>query len=219
MTQFICKICGSIMDPLVDDLFICKNCELISSNIRPDLALYDKSYQRKYERYAITEIGKKILNYRLSTLNGLKDLRVLDFGCGAGDFHRSLTNGTGFDINPFSECNDIGILFRKYDIVTFWDSLEHLINPVEVASGFNAKYIFFCSPCYDDFINGGDKKNIVNWHHYYPGEHIHYFNEKAAEGLINACGYDVMFKDFGESKFRTSGGGKNIITMGGVKRG
>jgi hypothetical protein len=213
----MCNICGKGMVHLVNDLYLCPDCELISSVITADNTLYDKSYQRKYERYASTPTGKTLVNLRKSIVTGYGKGKVLDFGCGQGDFHKEFDNAFGFDINPFSSFCDVSLLFNNYDIVTFWDSLEHLNAPRRVIIGLWPKYIFVSTPCYDDFINGGDKKEIIKWHHYYPGEHIHYFNEKSLTKLLEACKYKIICKTFEESKYRTSGKDRNIITLGGER--
>ncbi len=218
MNPFMCNICGREMRHLIKDLFICEDCELISSNIPADNTLYDKSYQRKYERYSLTETGRAILNFRTAIVKVYSAGRLLDFGCGNGDFHRQFEDGKGFDINPFSDFCDVGTLLGKYDRITFWDSLEHLNDPKAVITGLGARFIFVSTPCYDDFVND-DAREIVNWHHYYPGEHIHYFNAKSLVGLFYACGYEPICKTFEESKYRTSGNNRNIITLGGKKWG
>tara|TARA_Y100000310_G_scaffold342437_2_gene445708 strand:- start:1051 stop:1626 length:576 start_codon:yes stop_codon:yes gene_type:complete len=188
---------------------------LISSDIKPDVTLYDKSYCRKYERYANTKLGKEIMDFRLDCVsNAYTHTTLLDFGCGTGEFHRSY-DGEGFDINPFSEYCDVSPLLYSHMIVTFWDSIEHLKDPVRIIKGLNPKFIFISTPCYDDFVNGGDIHNITGWHHYYPGEHVHYFNEVSLRALLHKCGYNVFYKSFQESEYRQSGGDKNIITIGG----
>lgn len=218
MKWYMCNICGRVLEPLVRDLGACVDCELISSVIPADNTLYDKSYQRKYERYAQTETGKTLISLRRSLVTNYSSGVVLDFGCGTGEFHKGIPNAFGFDINPFSEFCDVSSLFVKPDVVTFWDSLEHLNSPKQVMRGLAAKYVFVSTPCYDDFIDGGDKRNIINWHHYYPGEHIHYFNAKSLQKLLEACGYEIICKTFEESKYRTSGKSRNIITVGARKK-
>lgn len=203
---------------MIKDLHICDICGLISSDIKPDTTLYDKSYYRKYERYADTPLGKKILNYRLKIVRAIHvPTSLLDYGCGVGEFHNAYGNGAeGFDINPFGGfCNTSPLLYFHM-IVTFWDSFEHTKEPIRLIKGFNPKYIFISTPCYDDYINGSKLENIVNWHHYYPGEHVYYFNEVSLRTLLNKCGYNIVYKGFGESEYRKSGGEKNIITIGGM---
>ena len=74
------------------------------------------------------------------------------------------------------------------------------------------EYLFVSTPSTDDF-DGGD---LTGWHHYYPEEHIHYYNDESLSRLFEEGGYEVTFRSYGESRYRRSGSGKNIITMGGV---
>lgn len=211
------------MTHLKDDLFICDKCCLISSNTTPDLSLYDKSYLTKYKRYEKTGTGKQLQDFRYHllrrrSLNG-KQLRILDFGCGSGNFvNFCIDQGhivSGFDINPYGDYSDIAVLFGTYDVVTFWDSLEHLPDPIKVIKGINAEWIFICTPSTDDY-QGAD---MSFWHHYYPGEHIHYFNKESLLALLTHCGYENIGVDYTESAFRKSGGSRNIITVSAQKRG
>jgi len=209
------------MSWLAHDLYRCDKCGLISSNIPPDKTMYDKSYCIKYERYARTDIGNKIDEVRLDTVLSRSDGSILDFGCGAGTFvigcRMKGHKAQGFDINPHSGFCDITALFNGHQTVTFWDSLEHVADPKTIIKGLGARYIFISTPCTDDWP--GPLPEIFNWHHYYPGEHVHYFNESSLLKLFEVCGYRVTTLHYRESEFRTSGGDKNIITIGGKKVG
>ena len=211
----ICITCKTEQRHLIKDLYLCAVCGLVSSDVEPDNTLYDKSYCRKYERYTNSEIGTKIVRFRLKCIDDAYNppTTLLDFGCGTGEFHQAY-GGEGFDINPFSNFCDVSVLLYHHIIVTFWDTLEHLADPIKIIKGLSPKIVFVSTPCYDDFING-KIENLINWHHYYPGEHVHYFNETSVIALLNRCGYDVFYKSFQESEYRTSGGRKNIITVGG----
>jgi hypothetical protein len=119
----------------------------------------------------------------------------------------------GFDINPESEYCEIANLFNGHDIVTFWDSIEHLSDPVSVLRGLNPESVFISTPSTDDFPDG--ETELIKWHHYYPGEHLHYFNSYSLNAMLGALDYSICYKDYSESKYRRSGGDKNIITIGG----
>jgi len=221
----ICIVCQNGMKFLTEDLYICSSCSHISSSIKPDTSIYDKSYVIKYSRYERSDINKKLQSARLSILQSLSSLKelepILDFGCGVGSFVRHcqslLLKVQGFDINPYSEFCNVETLFQRYSSVTFWDSLEHLSNPVDVIEGLKPKYIAACAPCTDDFKCG--LENLTQWHHYMPQEHCHYFSEESLVKLFESCGYSVVTKEFVESDIRRSGGHKNIVSIGGILRG
>jgi hypothetical protein len=211
------------MRHLTEDLYIC-DCGLVSSVISPDISIYDRSYEIKYDRYSRTKTGDRVLAERYAILmrhiptpNSLP-WKLLDFGCGSGNFTNSLTgiDGYGFDVNPYGNYCDVSVLLDKYDIVTFWDSLEHLKDPVKVIRGFAPEYLFICTPSTDDFHLG--LEHLTQWRHYMPQEHCHYFNEESLTALLDRCGYDILEVNYNESIPRAGGGDKNILTIAASRR-
>lgn len=216
----ICAIDNSTMTHLADDLFICSQCSLISSRTVADKSIYDKSYVLKYQRYEKSELGQEIQKLRYETVHGVvKKGKLLDYGCGVGSFIKHCSfNGViakGFDINPYGEFCDPSVMLEDYDIVTFWDSLEHVEDPIKLINGLSAKYLFICSPSTDDFK--GKKSDLPIWRHYMPEEHVHYFNERSLKALLTRCGYKISVVHYEESELRKGGSDKNIITIGGIR--
>ena len=207
-----CVICGDLMRHYDKDLWVCQKCSLFSSNLKPDVSLYDKSYVVKYGSYENTKLGKHIQATRLLFVRRwATEGKLLDFGCGVGSFVKACHGAVGFDINPYSDYCNIGTLFDKYHIVTFWDCLEHLTDPVKIIKGLNPEYLFVCTPSTDD-----SKTKLTEWRHYMPGEHVHYFNESSLRALLDKCGYEVFEVNYDESELRRGGGPKNILSMGGA---
>jgi SAM-dependent methyltransferase len=164
--------------------------------------------------------GDKLQQIRFKTVFEHKDAnKILDFGCGAGSFVKYVLfvdeglEIAGFDINPYANYHDVTALLNGFNTVTFWDSLEHVQDPKNLIEGLKAKHIFISTPSIDDF-NG----DYTKFHHYYPGEHVHYFNKQSLNKLLESCGYHSIIEHYKESEIRTSGGDKNILTMG-FKRG
>jgi hypothetical protein len=206
------------MTHLKKDLYTCNRCGLVSSDVNVDPSIYDKSYVLTYTRYDERATGVAIKELRcMAVRKHISGGKLLDFGCGTGafigecQFHGFAADG--YDINPNTGFCDPLVLLDDYDIVTFWDSLEHIEDPVELIMRLDAEWVFVCSPSTDDC--SGD---LTEWRHYKPVEHKHYFNEKALRALLDVCGYDVVEVNYDESKLRAGGGEKNIITIGGRKR-
>jgi len=202
------------MKPLVSDLFRCKFCQLVSCSTPLDKSIYDKSYCLKYQRYSQREENVLLQQLRFDFVKKYTEQgRLLDFGCGNGSFLQFIDgqfeDSSGFDINPYSGFLNIGVLLRRYEIVTFWDSLEHLENPGEIISGIKPDFVFVSTPSTDDI----DFSNILNWRHYIPEEHVHFFNLKSLTDLFNSIGYAVIDYNYNESTIRKSGGEKNILTV------
>jgi len=215
-----CNICEKDMVPLVADLWRCQECELISSDIPPDKTIYDRSYCLKYERYSKTWIGGKVDRIRVETIAGHNGHgALLDFGCGYGTFvtacREKSIDARGFDINPHGGFCDISTLLGNHKTVTFWDSLEHTARPKQIIAGLDPEYVFICTPSTDDFLP--ERVRLPDWHHYYPGEHCHYFNAPSLRRLLYELGYDIVTEHYQESEYRASGGNKNILTIGGRK--
>ena len=227
-----CITCKTDMTYQEADLYFCSDCKLISSSLEPDLTIYDRSYDIKYNRYSRTEAGKKIGELRKGCVrrhvfqtNGR--LRLLDFGCGSGSFIDSFFENdivaTGYDVNPHGYYNDISVLFGKYEILTFWDCLEHLKDPKKIIKSLNPIYVFVCTPSTDDWKEKTEyrkePKNLTKWRHYMPYEHRHYFNECSLKMFLKSCNYEILEVNYDESGPRPGGGDKNILTIAAKRTG
>lgn len=212
-----CNICKTEMVEFKEDLYVCNSCDLISSSLLPDETIYDVGYYKKYVGYEHSDLNHKIQCERSNLVfKYLKKGTLLDFGCGSGAFLKyceSKLDVKGFDINPNTGNLNFSNLFDDYEAVTFWDSLEHVKNPKKVLKALNPYYVFICTPSTDDI----DLNNILNWRHYRPKEHIHYFSKDSLEKLLDSCGYGLLEFNYKESMIRRGGKDKNLITVVGRK--
>jgi len=129
------------MTHLTQDLYIC-DCGLVSSDIKPDKSIYDKSYVLKYQRYEKTDIGKQIQRLRYDTVHKhVEKGTLLDFGCGVGSFVNYCSinglNASGFDINPYGDYCEPTALMRKYDSVAGTDG-----QTIDITDNRRNRYIF-----------------------------------------------------------------------------
>lgn len=219
-----CDTCGEVMFHTISDLWKCENCGLISSDLEPKVTLYDKDYFNKYVEYSETPVGHGINIVRQRSVanlvredNLLLGKKLLDFGCGSGSFVGHMRRSTmamvkGYDIIPGSPYNDPSLLKRSWDIVTFWDSIEHTGNPKGVIRFFKPQYLVISVPS----IDGNIHEVLTDWKHYRPYEHIHYYNERSLKALFRACGYKVELINYDESDYRKGDNNKNILTIGGI---
>lgn len=206
------------MKNILNDLHRCKFCELVSCSTPLDKSIYDKSYCLKYQRYSQRTENNPLQQLRFDFVKRhVNHGRLLDFGCGNGSFLQfvdgQFDESNGFDINPYSGFLNIDVLLKRYYIVTFWDSLEHLERPQDVIEGLNPEYVFISTPSTDDI----DFSNILNWRHYIPEEHAHFFNRNSLTMLLDSIGYKVIDYNYEESVIRTSGGEKNILSIAAKK--
>ena len=109
---------------------------------------------------------------------------VLDFGSGVGWFRAFRPDGIEvdtYDINTHSP--QTGIIRRKYDLITFWDVLEHIKDLIDLQPLFRmTRYIAMSVPLLPD------GKELKLWKHYRPGEHLRYFSLKDWDKLFAGYG-------------------------------
>lgn len=132
--------------------------------------VYNAEYFNKLKSYENTDIGKELIECRKNMLKKYADLHsvILDFGSGTGIFSKSLKeyNIHNFDIMNDKIKNNLG----NYDIICFWDSMEHIENINAVINQIKNNAVLLVSIPIIKNIN-----NIYIWKHYRIDEHIHYF--------------------------------------------
>ena len=89
-----------------------------------------------------------------------------------------------FDETPMNELRYN--LMTKYDVVTFFDSLEHC-EDIEFIKDLNTKYILISVPwCH--WKEEGDEW-FMNWKHRKPNEHLYHFDESSLLKFMKRMGY------------------------------
>ncbi len=122
----------------------CLICHCIFPDIKTNLSFYKKYYPPKYHQKSPL-LEKIWLSLNLALKKKLIPIHstLLDIGCGTGEFIKSLPptiETTGIDLNPLPIQNKLIIkddfikhrFTEKYDIITFWHSLEHFSDPQKV---------------------------------------------------------------------------------------
>jgi hypothetical protein len=175
----MCPVCDSESHVLSKELGLseCRLCAHIWETALKVTATYDQAYvAARYDRYGTTE---EMSHLRLGLLKAyLNKGRLLDVGYGNGSFVKLARNAGltafGFDVHGA----DYGIpeaglnSGEEWDVVTFFDSLEHIPDLGEVKDlAQRTDYIIVSYPCRPDGFPVGAQA----WKHFRPGEHIHYF--------------------------------------------
>lgn len=181
--------------------------------------IYNKQYQDKYHVYADTPLGVALnkARWELVERHAKGDLRILDWGCAAGVFHKNSPNGfrcEGYDINPTSEFNKVpSIGPTPVDVLTFWDVLEHIPDFIGLITYYTPKFIFLSTPNLES-VSG----DIRAWKHYRPYEHVYYFDQHSLAFIFDAIGYDMVETNFEEGELRDPKCPDAIISAAFVKR-
>jgi hypothetical protein len=143
---------------------------------------------RKYSATAetITSIRWKFIDDYF----GLKNIKnVLDYGSGVGWFRAFRPQGIDVDSFDIGNFPQTGIQLKVYDVVCFWDVLEHIENFIEIEPILRLARSVVCTiPIRPVDVNPGD------WKHFKPGEHLHYFDADSLATLLNRYGFDIEYQ-------------------------
>jgi hypothetical protein len=197
----LCPICKR---PFVkqDGLLYCAECRFYA---KPDLSSpsYSDDYILHYKLYEKTPRSWEICKERWRFIEVNIDLEnkvLLDFGCGAGTFvkHRKnqkISYPKTYAYDPYFNV-DHSFVEDEIDIVTFWDSLEHM-GRLSIIPLLNAEHIFLCLPIIDDV------QDITVWKHFVPHEHLWYFSTQALHKLFSAWKYEMIVRASIEGHLRS----------------
>ena len=120
---------------------------------------------------------------------------ILDIGYGDGNFLKVckniIPNCYGNDISscPVPDgCIQIDDPIKNhYDVITFFDSLEHF-KDIEFVKELNCNYICISVPnCH--YLND---EWFLNWKHRKPDEHLWHFNEKSILKFMGRMGFQKL---------------------------
>tara|TARA_Y100000034_G_scaffold120423_1_gene163303 strand:- start:2122 stop:2862 length:741 start_codon:yes stop_codon:yes gene_type:complete len=156
---------------------------------------------------------------------------VLDFGCGTGDFveyasRRYMADACktfhGYDIkrNDFNKAlaqtfhTRKPVFIRKWDVVTFWDSLEHMEDPISVLEQLNTRYVIVSVPNAHPTLFDLSE-SFFAWRHCRPTEHIWHFNYESIQPFFAVAGYKMIVSNYVEDDYRPAQEGQpfpNILS-------
>lgn len=117
--------------------------------------------------------AEDICRRRWNFIAPTKAKRILDYGSGVGWF-RAFRPNNDLIVDTYDIANypQTGINESEYDVICFWDSLEHIPDLDEISWLLaRTKFVAITVPIFP--INS--KKLLEQWKHYKPGEHLHYF--------------------------------------------
>ena len=225
-----CPICYSSK---IQDLFIkwgfvhsnCKNCDHIfvrnQLNKKTLMKIYDKSLvdnafiKRRSKISLLTKYWNKVYT-KYAELYLKKNSKILDVGCGNGEFLDILKKkfnyekifGSGFSSDQKNylkkllgnsyfhkmDLNQINKTKIKFDVITFWGVVEHLKNPLETIQ-MSKKIlekdgmILILVP---NLRSRAFKLLGVNTPTLNPREHLHFFTSKSMNYLAKKTNFRIV---------------------------
>jgi hypothetical protein len=187
---------------------------------------YSSSYSKqRYDTYTTNDRMSE-LRFNLLTKVIKNFSSVTDFGYGNGAFlQHCVKNGKttyGFDISdyptPIGSLKIDNVNDYEVDVVTFYDSLEHLpeMELVPFLRGLKTKYVCISVPWYHE--EQGNEW-FMNWKHRRENEHLHHFDSHGLANLLNSSDYKVLYLGNCEDVVRTPVDGlPNILTVIAIKK-
>lgn len=200
---------------------VCVGCGLFQSRPRFTHAANARFYDRLYPRFhgrsdfndkAWIAKSKRMAVRRLELLHGQKDfaakLRVLEIGCGAGEFLHALKsathwNGTGLEAGDaqIRRCHSLGLDVKKglwedfnesgpYDLIASFHVLEHALSP----TGFLEKARRLLSPDGMLYVEVPDLEHPQGrFSGFFQLPHIFSFSQLTLNNLLLKVGFSVRF--------------------------
>lgn len=195
-----------------------------------DVVKYDKDYVAKYNKY--DKLSNEKLNFlRLQKLlDHINFQSLLDVGYGNGTFLKKCKSYISHDVdlygydvsdvNPPEEIERVSEegLSWKYDVVTFFDSLEHIPERdiVSYLRRFDTKCFMISVPW---FHSTESMEWFENWKHRRENEHLHYFDSNGLINILNEIGYKVVHLSNIEDSIRYTNDDKpNILTVIAIEK-
>ena len=174
------------------------------------------NYAEQYNSYG--ELGKYMSYLRLGNIVGALGrlpTSLLDVGYGNGDFLRTCVDAGieswGYDISdyPLPEGAEAGDIYGEYDVVTFYDSLEHFTN-IEFVHDLQCNYLVISVP---ECHYPEDEEWFMNWKHRRVDEHLWHFNRHSLKEFL--VGYELVSESTVEDVIRKNPEQpeNNIITV------
>ena len=170
---------------------------------------YDYNYSDNYNSELYKEnskvlsgarVGFSIANHNLF-YGYTKVNSILDIGYGNGEFLKQcskfIPNCYGYDVSPYKLDSPIKlidtmeeVLSTRFDIITFWDSLEHFEN-IDFIENLKCDIICISMP-YCHWNRDEDDEWFKNWKHRKPDEHLYHFNPRTLCNFMESKKYKPL---------------------------
>ena len=166
----------------------------VISQVDRNIFKYDSTYVSQYNKMPVENMSFLRLGNIIGSI-GRCPTSILDVGYGNGSFLRTCSNIIpkcfGHDISGYplpDGCEFADNLFdNHYDVVTFFDSLEHFDDPYFLEK-LNCNFICISLPWCHYFSDDW----FANWKHRKPNEHLWHFDEVSITKFMKSQKYSVL---------------------------
>lgn len=199
-----------------DHLVTCLKCSFAFSNVKPSQEELDKVYGGYSREVGRTETTlQKMMYLALSLKNLSKAKRVIDIGCGDGEF-LSMFKGLGCEVfgteyDPRTEeiCRNKGITMlrggvmpslsglgnpEKFDLVIFTEVIEHINNPIDVIENIfhllkKDGLLYVTTPNFESL-----ERRVLRaqWGMICYPEHISFYSPSTLNSILKRCGFEKV---------------------------
>lgn len=205
------------------DIVRCRGCRMRYVDLLPEEGFATDYYTEDffkdgYHKYGYVDYVADAANHRRMAAAALRFMeryvkggRLLDVGCAAGYFLEAL--GPEWDVYGCEPCRGMADIARrkfgdriaavpfeqyqsdvKFDVVTMWDSLEHLVDPSRCIAAAHdlladSGHLVLRTP---DAGSPAAKLLGKSWYHYGPPGHLHFFDRKTIDALLKRHGFRVL---------------------------
>lgn len=178
--------------------------------------VYDGAYiDRGYSNAPVNEMSHLRFGHLVGVIGRVPD-SILDVGYGSGDFlkcaKKLVHDVSGYDIPPAFPIDGVqivdGLYGRHYEVVTFFDALEHFENPSEIEN-LDTDFVHISLPWCHYFSD----EWFANWKHRKPNEHLWHFNAESLASFMAALGFEMIsFCNIEDAIRKSDGNWKNILS-------
>ncbi|MGN6436858.1 MAG: methyltransferase domain-containing protein [Agriterribacter sp.] len=173
--------------------------------LNPKPFVYDTNYCAVYDDPERQKKSDQLQALRLGFIIGAHGRvpdDILDFGAGNYAFlnyAKSIIPACyGYDLADYPVPDGIvktNYIYRDYDVITFHDCLEHILEP-EFVVGLKCQTIVISLPNvwgivknWSDYTEAVDEEAFDKFYHRKPGEHLHHFTPNGLQRFMSDNGW------------------------------
>jgi hypothetical protein len=185
---------------------------MIDSNIPDSDRMTENSYMGLYSKAEEnkSESIKHVKRWEIVERHAPNAETLLDYGSSIGTFAKHCPNSmviSQFDSNWKTGFCDERILDNKYDVLTAWHVIEHLVDPVGFLKRIRHDYLFLIVP----WIEYVEEKDLPSWPYFEHGMHLQFFSRKSLNILLKD--YEILEENNDDGVLSNLKNPEWIVTM------